>query len=266
MIKAMKNFSLLAIASMAVSFSFAGSKEGVYFCTRDLDVLPSDSTSATGGNPNNKGGIEAYHPLRNNKHSDQRHCFILHGTLQEEHNTKILHPEDNFKIYHRKDDKLRLTNIKTLGYGLADYPNPFGPNIGGAYQEDDLQNKVVSCVPIVEESESTNSKDVHSNWLKAQEVMHDETAKPYHLGKNSCCSVVYKAAKTIYKGSESDLLKIIDPDSFNLYGLGITWGDGPGGEMVNKIGLSSSSLSGYSVKIVNFSAQLFKKEEKKPDL
>ena len=231
--------SILIFGFMAQSFSIASANdvddEKIYFCTKDLDSLQPSPTSITGSNTANAGGInmQVYHPLKNDKHNilNLRHCFMLFGTLK--------------KI---EDNKLFLSSVTTFGYGGN--PNPEqNKKTGGVYQEPDLENKVVSCVPVLEKSKLRNHEDIYDKWATVLRTMNKETKREdYHTLGHNCCSVAYKAVEAI-----GGNLSNIDHTNFNLYGLGINYGPGIVA-WSNTLSSPISYLSGFFVKSVNFSS------------
>lgn len=207
--------TLLAICLVAASVSSAKAahEKDIFFCTKDLDSLQSSPGSITGSNVNNNGNanMQTYFPLENDKHNvlNLRHCFVTFASIET-----------------KEDSILTLKQVQTYGYGAN--PAPEGhKKTGDAYEESGLQKKIVSCVPVLESSKlklQGSGESIYQKWAKITEVMDKETdAANYNTIGHNCCSVAYHAVKE----AEGDLSHI-DSSNFNLYGMGIRWGQSIG--------------------------------------
>ncbi len=224
--------------SLLSTLSFgSASQKSVYFCTKDLDSLQSSPESVTGQNPDNKGNLEmqVYFPLENDKHTvfNFRHCFVTFASID-------------------KVDKgvLHLKHVRTYGYGGN--PNPQEhKKTGGAYHEPNLEGKVISCVPVFESSALSNSsEDIYDKWTKINRIMDEETESAnYNTIGHNCCSVAYHAVK--HAGGD---ISNINPSNFNLYGMGIHWGQTIG-NVTDYLTVSTHNSINYVANIVNLSAQ-----------
>jgi hypothetical protein len=248
----MKNkIVFLILYSIICNISFAKDDKSIYFCTKDIDAVQSSPASSTGNNKENDGNVHmnVYFPLENDKHNvlNLRHCFMLFGTEVKNENSKV-----------------SLKDVTTYGYGVPN-PNPSQYSKGGGtYIEKGLEQKVVSCVPVLQKSKMRENENIYDKWGKVLETMDREAKESlYNTAGHNCCSVAYKAVEAI----AGDLSKI-DPGNFNLYGLGIVWG-ATIGAITDNIGLSlhSSSLlsSTISAKIKDFTVSN-EKNEKRDDL
>ncbi len=138
---------------------------------------------------------------------------------------------------------------------------------GGTYVKTGLENKVVSCVPIVIQSELKSGKKISHIWGDLTDAMREEAKKqPYNMAGHNCCSVAHKAVAAIYDGDLSTIG--VNVNDFNLCGLGITWGYSLG-KITDSIGLSLNSSSGFLnsslVTVENFSCTSSEESDKEKE-
>jgi hypothetical protein len=203
--------------------------QAIYFCTKDIDALQSVAAD----NKYNEGfkNLTVYKKLNNEYHAFLRHCFFVFATTTKE-----------------TDEILNLGSVKTYGYGSDDFAT--ASKGGRSYPETDVPNKVISCVPIIKSGELTKDNDIYDKWTDILRMMDEEADKTsYNVLGHNCCTVAYKIANDI-QGNITQ----IDPNAFNLYGLGITWGDTLGGvsdftssSVVKTISSIKNSLQGWAI-------------------
>lgn len=238
----MKKFLYVFTLCMFLSPLFAsgddGNEKSIYFCTKDIDALQSIAAE----NKDNDGfkNLIVYKKLNNELHAFLRHCFFVFAK----------------KISDNNDGTLTLKVMETYGYGSDNFDT--ASKGGRAYPEADVEKKVVSCVPIIKNTDlTTESGDIYDKWAGVLRAMDKETDNPYNTFGHNCCTVAYGVVKNI-KGN----LEQIDPSTFNLYGVGIIWGQTLG----YITDLTSSSSSGSSIKANKTHFVSDSEEEKKEEL
>ena len=235
MIKTKHAILAICLASISLSSPKSATERDIYFCTKDLDSLQSSPGFITGGNANNDGNInmQAYFPLENDQHNalNLRHCFVTFASIET-----------------RGSSILSLKQVKTYGYGANSNPNEH-KKTGGAYQETDLQGKIVSCVPVLESSKLKGSEDIYDKWSGIMRIMDKEiSAANYNTVGHNCCSVAYHAIQSV--GGD---LSNVDSSNFNLYGMGINWGQTVG-NITDYLTVSTHSGIQFLATIMNFSS------------
>jgi len=200
-----RNIFFLSVVFIS-SISITTMAKDILFCTKDIDLMQSSPASVTGSNPDNLGNIDmqAYFPLENDKHNsfNLRHCFVAFA-----------------KVEKVEGSILSLKQVQTYGYGANPNPQEYAKT-GDSYQEIGLDQKVVSCVFVLNSSTLDNPREINGKWAEITAIMDDETeAENYNTVGHNCCSVAYYAVKQV-----SGDLSQVNPKNFNLNGMGIIWG------------------------------------------
>ncbi len=232
-----KAFAILVLLpASAPSTLFAETQQkDILFCTKDIDLMQSSPGFVTSSNPNNPGNIDlqAYFPLENNQHNtfNLRHCFVAFA-----------------KVEKKEGSILNLRQVQTYGYGASPNPHEY-KKTGGAYEESGLDMKVVSCVTVFNSSTFSNPRDIRIKWANITETMDDETeAENYNTVGHNCCSVAYYAVEK----AGGDLSQV-NPTSFNVMGMGITWGQAFG-NITDYLSVSTFNGIQFLGKVTNFSS------------
>ena len=180
-----------------------------------------------------------------------RHCFLVRA----------------IKLGEVTVDGEKLLNLRyRASYG-------FGTNEDGAadtfaeyiFSDDRYKNYIISCKPVFDESKITSDdlKEHHNDpievmnykWADVTTVMDHEVIHGYGSYSHNCCTVAYKAAKSINK----DIGEIIDPNEIN-YGIGVVF-TGIGGYFSASAASGVSRVVGSSKNLSNNNADTEKPSE-----
>lgn len=187
-------------------------EQAIYFCTKDINSAQFSLMKNPWPEKNyGKGAfLKIITKIDNNFQTNYRHCFMMLATKNGE--------DENGEIVY-------LNKEATRGYG-GDGSNSAWSGIvtrGAAYEEQDLDRIPISCVPILEINDiQKDSCNMYCKWGKLMETMKHRSRTDYHAMRHNCCTVAY--GTTIDIGGH---VERVDPKEFNIYGMGIIWGEKP---------------------------------------
>jgi hypothetical protein len=213
--------------------------EGIYICTKDVDRAGSlVSEKMINDYPGDEflpldGVVES-----GKKHQIGRHCFMLHakykGIVVEPDGTKRLN------LVRLDSYAFGKANEKTATYEevLIGLPKNMAMSCTVLRDENDLSEEEINQEVIVIKEEVCNdgvcnndyelkqvavSEVMKKQWASIKRKMDLEKLKPYNLRKQNCCTVAYKGAATLFGHDENQVKEKVDPQTFNIYGLGVVW-------------------------------------------
>jgi len=238
-------------------------EKNIYFCTRDLGLYYSSSSpsksdgicsglcssssepssicsslsssSSKSANNNLKQG-EYDLPVKvglsdcSDWFRSLKHCFFMHGEVSG----------SKAKKADGKGDTINLRIIDTIGYGSVGRLEREG--VVGGENKEVMANSKISCVPVVKkidiQNKTTTNLDgsqreftTYDVWAQIVSLMEASTTakskdkKKYGGCNNNCCTIAYNVLVSMLGNNKDKANELIQPTSFNMYGLGIVWGD-----------------------------------------
>lgn len=242
--------------------NFDTSEKNIYFCTRNLGLYYSSSspsksegicsescsspleTSSACSSLSSSSSEFANDESKQNEYdlpvkiglSDYsawfrsfKHCFFMHGEVAN----------GEAKI-DREGETINLRIIDTIGYGSVGHLEREG--VVGGENKEVMSNSKISCVPVVKkidiQNKSTTNFDgsqreftTYDVWAQIVSLMEASTTakskdkKKYGGCNNNCCTIAYNVLVNMLGNNKDKANELIQPTSFNMYGMGIVWGD-----------------------------------------
>lgn len=169
--------------------------EGIYFCTKDLDVLNSVTTKVPENNNTDKGRYCAANKLDSELLTDFRHCFLMIAKKIKGNDSFYYLESDQAPFGYGSED----SGLSSSG-GSENSLNSPPSKQGKARAEMIATGTAIACVPMLGQDDIKNKavdgkvKSMFYWWTAIQNIMHESANKKlYNTFSHNCCTVASEA-------------------------------------------------------------------------
>ncbi|WP_440616809.1 hypothetical protein [Cysteiniphilum sp. 6C5] len=161
---------------------------GIFFCTKDIDLLSKESDDSDNKGRGFKDGITINKSVNGKNHRFARHCFLARAKISD---------------YLTEDGRIKLDNIYTFGYG-----SDAGLSSTEVAQEKDIPGRVISCSRVYKGSNARAIFDIVED-----EFDNFKSNLAYDTINNNCCTAAKEVSENVNSRYNLDLMSNINNDN-----------------------------------------------------